>query len=510
MTDKKQDHQTVSDFCSTNMRLPVRACNCTTEAIWGAVTMTTRAEAEAVLTAAVKASLRLPAVERLAHVGRHLRAHYQGEALPQIETAGQSSTIAAHLDEVNALSQTLTRVLNQTRGRSGWPLMAMAEELLSHTSTPQLPPNSMDHLSSERQIQERMHATRLTRLHSEQEASASESPTTIAVQDAAPAANDAPVARATVPTIEAIPSVAPLAVAFAPAATTPLPSIQALAQPMSETAPDILGSTTELQKVTSYTAKTSSYSQDAEGFVFPRRSSFMRRLEPAGKQKQPSSTTVNSGDADARRAVALAAFQKYDSDHSGAIDKPELIAAMFDLGHVVPINGTAEQQSAFLERAWAIADVDGNGEVDEDEFVEFYTATLVVFDAFQKYDTNGSGAIDKQELFGVMMDLGQVCPANGTAKEQQDYLETSFALADVDGNGVVDIDEFIQFYNATLKAVDLEERARAAFCKYDIDESNCLEKAEVRGLLARKPCRGYCVLSPNRSLTTSPPSALTL
>ena len=47
-------------------------------------------------------------------------------------------------------------------------------------------------------------------------------------------------------------------------------------------------------------------------------------------------------------------------------------------------------------------------------------------------------------LFQVMIELGQVVPINGTDAEKEQFLERAFTLADADGNGVVDNDEFVQ------------------------------------------------------------------
>ena len=47
-------------------------------------------------------------------------------------------------------------------------------------------------------------------------------------------------------------------------------------------------------------------------------------------------------------------------------------------------------------RAWSIADADGNGEIDLEEFVEFHMAVLTVYEAFQKFDSDDSGTIDAQ------------------------------------------------------------------------------------------------------------------
>ena len=43
----------------------------------------------------------------------------------------------------------------------------------------------------------------------------------------------------------------------------------------------------------------------------------------------------------------------------------------------------------------------------------------------------------------------------------------------------VDLEEFVEFYAATLDDIEKEDKAREAFDKYDIDRSNTLEKHEL-------------------------------
>lgn len=64
--------------------------------------------------------------------------------------------------------------------------------------------------------------------------------------------------------------------------------------------------------------------------------------------------------------------------------------------------------------------------------------------AFQKFDKDGSGAIDRGELQALMKDLGQ----------ELDDDQTTRALRDLDLNkdGVVDFDEFTKWYFAGMKS----------------------------------------------------------
>lgn len=148
-----------------------------------------------------------------------------------------------------------------------------------------------------------------------------------------------------------------------------------------------------------------------------------------------------------------AAFKKFDVNNDGAIDFTEMRAGLRNSGVLL-----TDQE---IETIFAVADQDGDGQVSIDEFVQLlcpgdcgtnissqgnvsvviskyrslYTTIEDVRAAFNKYDANQDGNISRSELQAGM-------GHNGQFSSQE--IGLIFDLADSDGNGEIDIGEFVQ------------------------------------------------------------------
>ena len=95
--------------------------------------------------------------------------------------------------------------------------------------------------------------------------------------------------------------------------------------------------------------------------------------------------------------------------------------------------------------------------------------------AFAKYDADGSGAIDHEELFKVLMDKGHSKPG-ATPEVAREFLKVEFAKADTDGSGDVDFDEFVNFYVLICRYDEAEAAARTAFSRFHATNDNKIQK----------------------------------
>ncbi|KAL5982463.1 putative calcium-binding protein cml13 [Asimina triloba] len=134
------------------------------------------------------------------------------------------------------------------------------------------------------------------------------------------------------------------------------------------------------------------------------------------------------------------AFDLFDTDGSGTIDAKELNVAMRALGFEM----TEEQ----IEQMIRDVDKDGSGAIDFDEFVHMMTAKIGERDtkeeltkAFRIIDVDNDGKISLTDIERISKELGE----SFAPKEIKEMIEE----ADRNGDGGVDIDEFIRMMKKT-------------------------------------------------------------
>merc|ERR1712086_467976 len=113
----------------------------------------------------------------------------------------------------------------------------------------------------------------------------------------------------------------------------------------------------------------------------------------------------------------------------------------FTMQYVVDTHITQEQISLWTE-TFRMFDRDGSGAIDAEEFRGVFEVMGMkirdeenVKNAFDVFDTDDSGSLSFEEMADVLMNMGQ--------DMSHEKIRNIMELADVDGDGEIDIDEFM-------------------------------------------------------------------
>ena len=141
-------------------------------------------------------------------------------------------------------------------------------------------------------------------------------------------------------------------------------------------------------------------------------------------------------------AVIRSIFKKYDEDHSGHLEKQEILAMLGEMG----------LDCKQAELCFMMLDKDGNNTASEEEFIQWFRAGEIkivdnpnryafvrrVADAFQSYDKDGSGVIEKDEFRALLAKGGK-----DWQKCDDATIEQALRIVDKDGSGTVSFTEFL-------------------------------------------------------------------
>ena len=142
-------------------------------------------------------------------------------------------------------------------------------------------------------------------------------------------------------------------------------------------------------------------------------------------------------------------FNIFDRDGSGSIETQELSKVLEALGI-----GVSKPQ---LQEIMDELDFNRDGEIDFEEFSslsifsEDREQTIDLREVFQRFDKNGDGFIDVGEMSSEAMSL-----LNRNLSESD--IIKMFRIADNDGNGQLDYDEFVKVIMA--KSAEMNEGDR--------------------------------------------------
>ena len=133
-------------------------------------------------------------------------------------------------------------------------------------------------------------------------------------------------------------------------------------------------------------------------------------------------------------------FDKFDANRDGKISQQEYKAVLKALG-----KGTTPGEVA---KIFQVVDLDGDGFINFKEFMEAHKKgggirTMDIQSAFRTFDLNDDGKISPQEVLEVLRRLGENCSLDDCRRMVRGV--------DTDGDGLVDMDEFMTMMTSTMK-----------------------------------------------------------
>ena len=163
--------------------------------------------------------------------------------------------------------------------------------------------------------------------------------------------------------------------------------------------------------------------------------------EPCGSDGAAAEPNAAAAAAAALPAAAkkelLASFNSLDTDHSGALELPELKRLVLKLG-------AHESQAAQLLKSF---DTDGDGEIGFDDFCRavaplYSASSLQLRAAFDLFDTDRSGYIEHDEMAAMLSKLRLPNEAPVTEAQIKRLLDE----VDTDHDGKVSFAEFLKYF----------------------------------------------------------------
>ncbi|CAI9296945.1 unnamed protein product [Lactuca saligna] len=94
---------------------------------------------------------------------------------------------------------------------------------------------------------------------------------------------------------------------------------------------------------------------------------------------------------------------------------------------------------------------------------------------FKKFDVNGDGKISSSELGSIMGSLGH--------RPSDEELDRMIVEVDADGDGFIDLGEFIELNTKGIDSSELLENLKNAFSVFDIDKNGAITADELQNVL---------------------------
>lgn len=202
---------------------------------------------------------------------------------------------------------------------------------------------------------------------------------------------------------------------------------------------------------------------------------------------------------------ARAKFKEMDTDKSNFLEKEEINAVIEWSLQAFPAD---DDLTNYKKKLLADIDKNGDGKLDQQEFVVLFEEMLVRMDLihrarakFVELDTDKSGMLETQELDKVAEWVLQAY-SDKSVGDRAAFKETLMKRIDVNQDGKLSMQEFAVVFDEILLRMDLHERAKKQFQVLDADGSGFLEKSELGGVLKiwAKACGAELNIDPSASL----------
>ncbi|XP_078613881.1 uncharacterized protein LOC144883340 [Branchiostoma floridae x Branchiostoma japonicum] len=99
---------------------------------------------------------------------------------------------------------------------------------------------------------------------------------------------------------------------------------------------------------------------------------------------------------------------------------------------------------------------------------------------FDKFDKDGGGSIDREELGDMLRELGE--------SPTEDVVTAMMMSLDKDKSGTIDFDEFLSMVKQ-VKTVPRQDTLLAVFQQYDKDGSGKLDASEIKEAMKKGGCK---------------------
>merc|ERR1712106_453807 len=208
-------------------------------------------------------------------------------------------------------------------------------------------------------------------------------------------------------------------------------------------------------------------------------------LDGDGAISKDEMAKANIGGVKLSKTEIDAIFQLGDVDKDGAIDLEEFLAVMVPSAGFSVTTMSSSSSSSFKQTSSSSF----SSSVSSASFCSVgmtFGSVSDAKDAFRRYDINNDGVMDPAEM-KAMMDS-----ASGKKMSDAEVM-TLFKKGDLDGDGQIDMQEFIKLMFPTCaesltklqRSFSNLNEVKAAFRKFDADSDGHITRPELKGVMAK-------------------------